>query len=266
MLGTKKSLWGLEMKLLSTVLGLTLTSVVALATANAADVYPVGGYKDGPVFATVNWAGWYVGANAGYAWSGQDIDADTNFMKLSPEGGFGGGQIGYNWQGVWHPHLVLGVEADLQGAGISDSKSASGKFSNVNGTWAESAKTEINWFGTVRGRLGYAFGPTLVYGTAGLAYGEVGDNFAFHDYYSGSSSSASRTQTQTGYVVGAGVEHKFTPAWSVKAEYQYINLGNDDFYHKNNTVYGSAVSKDVDLSTVRAGINYHVGAGFEPLK
>ena len=58
------------MKLLSTVLGLTLTSVVALATANAADVYsaPAGGYKDGPVFATVNWAGWYVGANVGDAW------------------------------------------------------------------------------------------------------------------------------------------------------------------------------------------------------
>ena len=246
---------------------LTAASVLALsAAANAADVYsgPAGGYKDGPVFATANWAGWYVGANAGYGWSANDIAVDQGYVSaLSPSGGFGGGQIGYNWQGVWHPHLVLGIEADFQGADFSDSKTTS---TNV---FDESGKTSIDWFGTVRGRLGYAFDRTLVYATGGFAYGQVSDNYSFTNYSQPKyDTGVSRTQTQTGYVVGAGIEHKLTPAWSVKAEYQYINLGNDDFYDKatSSKSIGYAPSKDVDLSTVRAGINYHVGAGFEPLK
>ena len=231
------------MKLLSGILGLTFTSVVALASANAADIYraPDGGYKDGPVYVAVNWSGWYAGANAGYAWSANDIEVNPALGKLSPSGGFGGGQIGYNWQGILHPHLVLGIEADFEGAGISDSKS----YADL--PYSESAKTEIDWFGTVRGRIGYAFDRTLVYGTAGFAYGEVKDSYAVTTV--SSSSSASRTQTQTGWVVGGGVEHKLTPAWSVKAEYQYINLGKDDFYYNNA---GASSSTDVELHTVRA--------------
>ncbi len=145
-------------------------------------------------------------------------------LSSSPSGGFGGGQIGYNWQGILHPHLVLGIEADFEGAGISDSKSyADLPYSRV------SAKTEIDWFGTVRGRIGYAFDRTLVYGTGRLCLRRSekllcrdDGKFVFQ---------CLPHETQTGWVVGGGVEHKLTPAWSVKAEYQYINLGKDDFYY-----------------------------------
>ena len=63
----------------------------------------------------------------------------------------------------------------------------------------------------------------------------------------------------TGYVLGGGVEHKFNPSWSVKAEYQYLNLGQDSFFAKQ-------AKEDYEVSTVRLGLNYHVGNGFEPLK
>jgi outer membrane immunogenic protein len=228
------------MKLRSGLLGLTLTSVVAFASANAADMYrapAAGGYKDGPAYATVNWSGLYAGVNGGYGWNGvSNLDPGAP----DPSGGFGGGQIGYNWQGVWHPNLVLGIEADFQGSGISDKDFAGDK-------------SELNWFGTVRGRIGYAFDRTLIYGTGGFAYGNIKNTGTF-----------SVSETQTGWVVGGGVEYKLAPAWSVKAEYQFLSLDASD---QNGA--GRLGDFDFDRSevhTFRVGVNYFVGNGYEPLK
>src|SRR5258706_13123413 len=113
----------LSMKFRDGIFGLTLISALALGafSANAADMYraaPAGGYKDEPVYVANTWTGFYVGVNGGYGWTPSDSTFGTDF---SPSGGFGGGQIGYNWQGAFGlgSHLVLGVEADIQGAGIS---------------------------------------------------------------------------------------------------------------------------------------------------
>ncbi len=223
------------MKIISAgLLGLTLTSALAL-TANAADIYR-GGLKDGPapVYAPVqSWTGLYVGVNGGYGWASGDNNG------FSPSGGFAGGQVGYNWQGVlglgspW----VLGIEADLQGSGISDS--------------SDGVEVSLNYFGTVRGRLGYAIDRTLLYVTGGLAYGEV----------EAKAGPDSVSDTQTGYVIGGGVEYKLNPAWSLKGEYQFISLD------ANDTV-GSLKGDNSDRSevhTLRLGLNYHVGQTFAPL-
>ena len=141
------------------LLGLTLTSAIALS-ANAADMYR-GGLKDGPpppAYVPVEtWTGFYGGFNAGYGGTAND-------GPLSPSGGFGGGQIGYNWQGLFgFSPWVIGIEADIQGAGISDSAGYGPAY----------LENSLNWFGTVRGRVGYSFGPALLYATGGFAYGEV---------------------------------------------------------------------------------------------
>lgn len=175
------------------------------------------------------------------------------FHGLSPEGGFGGGQIGYNWQGIWHPHLVLGIEADIQGAGIED-KGTDGVLNY---------KSSLDWFGTVRGRIGYAADRALVYFTGGFAYGGVRNSVsnAGVDY--------SFSGTATGYVLGGGLEYKITPAWSVKAEYQYINLGKNDPVSAGGFAFTSLPTTTLDddaYHTVRVGLNYHFGQGFEPLK
>jgi outer membrane immunogenic protein len=235
---------GTKMKLLSGILGLTLTSAVALASANAADMYRApagGGFKDGPYVPVASWTGFYVGINGGYAWDASAIGFDNN------SGGFGGGQIGYNWQGFSHPNLVIGVEADFQGADIGD------KLSGTVLRVPASAETNLNYFGTVRGRIGYAADRTLVYATGGLAFGQVEDKLTVGQ------GAFTETTTRTGWVVGGGLEHKLTPNWSVKGEYQYINLGQDDGWAK-------ATAEDYTIHTVRLGLNYQIGHSYEPLK
>jgi outer membrane immunogenic protein len=120
--------------------------------------------------------------------------------------------------------------------------------------------SHLDYFGTVRGRLGYAFGSTLLYGTGGFAYGKLHDDICC----------LARTfdGTVTGYVVGGGLEYKFNPAWSLKAEYQYINFGRNDA-----TLAGVSVCtltgvkcEDDAFHTVRIGLNYHFGTGYVPLK
>jgi outer membrane immunogenic protein len=250
------------MKLLSGILGLTLTSVVALASANAADMYRApmgGGMKDGPYMPVATWAGFYAGVNGGYAFSeSSDQLAWTtapSFAGLAPEGGFGGGQIGYNWQGFYHPNLVVGIEADIQGADITDT--------GTDGIFKYSST--LDWFGTVRGRLGYASDRTLVYATGGFAYGGLKN-----DVTNGTAASHyTIDSTATGYVVGGGVEYKVSPAWSLKAEYQYINLGKNDPVNPAGVHFSDIANttlNDDAYHTVRVGLNYHMVPSYEPLK
>ncbi len=256
------------MKLHTGILGLTLASVVAIASANAADMYvpgPAGGYKDGPVAAPL-WNGPYVGINGGYAWGG-DSDLDVTCTKncgnfkdtsksFASQGGFGGGQIGYNWQpagtggykdGPAYGNFVFGVEADIQGANIGGSATIIGP-----GGTPYTATDTLDWFGTVRGRVGYAFGATLLYGTGGFAYGGIEDKL---------SGSAAKSYIGTGYAVGAGLEYAFNPAWSAKVEYLHIDVDDD----RSPKTEDSADFNHV-YDTVRVGLNYHILPGYEPLK
>jgi outer membrane immunogenic protein len=259
---------------------LASASVIALtAAANAADMYrPSEGLslKDGPVYEPV-WTGFYVGVNGGYGWNPSDRDitltnaADNKKSFHVPghtsDGGFGGGQIGYNWQPftgggykdgpAQYSNFVFGVEADFQGSGIGDTYTAPirefGDLANV--------KADLGYFGTVRGRIGYAAGSTLLYFTGGFAYGGI--NTAVWD----NTGSLKKDETLTGYVLGGGIEHMFTPCLSLKVEYQYLNLGDyrltDGVGSANQTVSGPI---DAEFHTVRVGLNYHILPGYEPLK
>ncbi len=98
---------------------LTAASVFALTTAaNAADMYrpAEGGYKDVP-YVGVNWSGLYAGVNGGYAALMQQSASKTigaPFNGSAPSGAFGGGQVGYNFQGAAIPCSAC-IEADIQG-------------------------------------------------------------------------------------------------------------------------------------------------------
>ena len=211
---------------------LTAASVFALtAAANAADMYrpSAGGYKDVP-YVGVNWAGLYVGVNGGYGANAASVPSGG----LDPAGGFGGGQIGYN---VQRGNIVFGLEADIEGADISDT--------------AGRVTSKMDWFGTVRGRAGYTVGQALVYGTGGFAYGNV-------------TNTGWPSETQTGWVAGGGVEYKINPTWSAKAEYQYLDLDATDAAGAGRL--GDARLDRTQVNTVRVGLNYFVGGVYEPLK
>ncbi len=130
---------------------------------------------------------------------------DDPSAKFGEEGGFGGGQIGYNYQ---IDRILLGFEADLQGADIGGDKSVTASLSNGHYEGIADAKSTLDYFGTVRGRIGYTFDRALIYATGGFAYGGVKDTLAVTAVSHGSvspSSSVSSDGTATGYVVGGGL-------------------------------------------------------------
>jgi outer membrane immunogenic protein len=236
-------------------------SILLTAGAHAADIQtPVTGYKDTP-YAGANWSGFYVGINGGYGqspYSDQLSGTDPNFGGLSPAGGFGGGQIGYNLQPGLSRHLVVGVEADIQDSGIG--------AASVLQPWGYTYSSDLTWFGTVRGRAGFVFGPALLYGTGGFAYGGIKNNIDA----GGPDFRYVCNKTATGYVAGGGLEYKFAPAWSAKIEYQYLNFGKNDPVRPDGRTWGSfapfgTIEEDA-FHTVRFGLNYHVSPGYEQLK
>lgn len=199
------------------------------------------------------WQGAYIGANVGTAWgNGSDVTlsgpgAGGPFASFEPDGWYGGGQFGYNAQ---FNSLVLGLEADLQGADISDST-----FGGVagGGGYIAQSTMDINWFSTLRARAGYAAGPALLYVTGGFAFADVDHSFVATN--GGNTVAASSSGIETGYTVGGGLEWAFAPNWSLKSEYLYVDLGDQTLSGASpGGAYASTT--DVDFHTVRVGVNY----------
>jgi outer membrane immunogenic protein len=208
------------------------------ASANATDL----GYKNsyGP------WTGFYIGATGGYAW-----DAVNPHGGVEDKGGFGGGQIGYNLQGAFgRRSLVLGIEADFQGTGIDHTGNGSLFFRNGR-VDPDLHTRSIDYFGTVRGRIGLAAGPALFYGTGGLAYGN--EKNIITDLATNPNNVFQANGVQTGWTAGFGVEYKIDPNWSLKVEYQHVDLAAD---RPVGSLGGIVITSDTQLDTVRAGINY----------
>ena len=216
-------------------------------SAQAADLAVKAPYTKAPAIAAVyDWTGFYLGVNAGLGLGRdrtQHFDAGSvDSFYLSPLGAVGGGQIGYNWQtdSLLGP-IVLGVEADIQGADMRDN------YVNING---DPFSQKLDWFGTVRGRIGLVTGPTLSYVTAGYAYGNVntsgvtgGVPFAFGG-------------GRSGWTWGSGVEAALGGNWTGKIEYLYVDLGGrTDFYAGG----AQALQADFRENIFRVGLNYRIG-------
>jgi outer membrane immunogenic protein len=192
--------------------------------------------------APFSWSGIYVGAHLGYGWGDFDVvDANIAPMQttsLRPSGWFGGGQIGYNVQ--FASRWVLGLEIDISGSNLRDSGFTS------PGNIAASGK--VDYFGTVRTRLGYAMDRTLLYATGGLAWA--------HDKFDETTGSMNHDEYHSGWTIGAGLEYAFAPGWSAKIEYLYADLG------RNREIVNDVSrfrTMDLTLNTVRVGINYRFG-------
>ena len=261
------------------------------------------------------WKGFYIGLNAGGLWSNSGSAQISTYpiatqltnpanpqnaifatslngpLNIGSTNGFiGGGQVGYNWQpGLMNNNLIFGFEADIQGVVVTGSKSRV-----VNNIWPVAAPTggslwnnldangNMNFFGTVRGRVGYLVNPTLlVYGTGGLAYGGVSASVNLTQYVFNAAGAANQLATgnvngsnvQVGWTGGGGVEWMFMQNWSAKVEYLYYDLGSSNLdlnTYANTLRAGSLVSAPGAAWTastingrttgnlVRAGVNYHI--------
>jgi outer membrane immunogenic protein len=254
------------MKLCGRVLGLSL------AVASATCPFPAGAefiFYGADQAKEPAWGGFYAGINGGYAWSpNQDQFALAGGVSpgVSPGGAFGGGQIGYNWQGAsWLDYpVVLGLEADIQGSSV--------KTSLTGPNFGERIQANLDWFGTLRGRIGYAFSPlTLLYATGGFAFGGLNNSVGG----SGPTLVGSPYKfdgTATGYVFGGGGEYKLTPALSFKLEYQYMDFGRNELTNAAGATLSSlgggrlATVRNDEFSTLRVGLSYYFGCDEVPLK
>lgn len=248
-----------------------VSNVAITQGASAADLVKAPAYRAPTMAPIYNWTGPYVGLNLGGSWGNQDNSlvsaGGANLLSNSDHlnGVIGGGQIGYNWQvNQW----VLGLEADFQGSG----QNADGSFLTaapggltqipigtpialVFGTQISMPATgsfptsiaysdKLDWFGTVRGRLGYAFERWLPYVTGGWAYGNGEINGTAT--VGGVATSFSGSQDYSGWTVGGGLEWAFANNWSAKAEYLYIDFSDGP----------NGSSKRLTDNIVRAGVNY----------
>ena len=268
--------------ILATVLA-GLSSTGALAADLGARTYT----KAPAMIATVsNWTGFYIGGTVGAAWSTDKIrlDAEATPYFNSVGGGndapaFGalgspnikrtnvifGGKAGYNWQAS---NWVLGLEGDLSSLRFRPSVTITGNphagFANGTSTFNDSASSD--WLATARARIGYAYDRTLLFGTAGVAFG--------HSTFQGSvvdlgpntmglgRASVSASSTNVGWAAGAGVDYALTNNWILTVEYLHADLGKMNVQglirdgSPNAKTSALAYSAKLENDLVRAGISY----------
>jgi len=219
--------------------------LVFAAPAFAADI-PARTYTKAPVYTApqvvYNWTGFYIGGHVGGAFPGSS-SLDTSNARF-----LGGVQGGYDYQ--FSSNWVIGAEAQyswLTGNG--------GNGVVFPGNTIATATTDQ--LGSVTGRLGYAFGPALLYTKGGYAWRDNNNiGVAVGGVPAGFSVDANH---RDGYTVGAGLEYMFAPNWSVKGEYQYYNFGNTTFLTGPAPIVGTRFREDEQ--TVKLGVNYRFGWG-----
>jgi outer membrane immunogenic protein len=214
-------------------------------SAHAADLKAAPVYK-APLAATYNWTGFYLGVNAGIGASqthSSFADFPANILDRSGTGFAGGIQAGFNWQ--FAPQWVAGIEGDIGYLGIKRS------FPDLAVPGIELG-VKSDWYGTLRGRLGYTNGGSLFYATGGAAIVKVTNN---SDDIS-TNNFASNSDTASGWVVGGGIETMLGGNWSAKAEYLYIDAGSQDVF---NPSLADTVHFDNRFHIYRYGLNYKFG-------
>jgi len=274
---------------------------VVPAPAKAADI-PV---KAPRVAAVIyNWTGFYIAGNVGYSWgranseltgssrvqvfrtAGPDLVFDSGTLastlseRANVNGWLGGAQAGYN---VQSSNWVYGLEADFQWTGQRGelAQSIAIPAFAIPGDGVLPAQVislsesyRLRWFGTVRGRLGIlASERLLLYGTGGLAYGQLDTTFGASSSLLGSIATSVR-QTRLGWTAGAGGEAAIGDRWTAKLEYLYVDLGTFDHgsvagsanllntpvtaFNTVLTFSGSARTRFTD-HILRVGLNYRFG-------
>jgi outer membrane immunogenic protein len=258
-----------------------LTSVAAIAlpaAAFSADL-PVKAYS--PAAAAYSWTGFYIGGSAGAALheARTDFSAadawDTGYsgspINNSKIGGIIGGQLGYNYQ---IRNFVIGAEGDLSYLG-GLGRTGLGAWPDCRASFClPTASTDATAFASIRGRVGYDFSGTLVYGTAGIGWLKLKDNFNVAGNPGGIGSPSkggnfASTKWAPAFVVGGGIEQMITPNWSIKGEALWVRTETTDasatdthYFTPSTGVFSSRfnpvppVNYTHTLTIGRIGVNY----------
>jgi len=217
----------------------------AVLSAQAADQSVPRGpsYYPGAYHPTsIDWTGWYVGGQLGGAFG--SASWTDPFSGLSdnpnPAGLVAGGQVGVNWT---RDSFLLGVEADFAWTGLNGSAGDAAGFVHT---------VHSHWLSLVTTRVGYAFGPYLLYAKGGGAFAsernEVVNRITGQTADSG-------TATQVGWTVGGGFEYAIDPHWSARVEYDFVDLPSHDIV-MHGPLGSLPANVDLTIHKVVGGINY----------
>jgi outer membrane immunogenic protein len=224
--------------LLATV---ALIALVASAPALAADL-GVNPYNKAPAYASpiYNWTGFYIGGHLGGAFSGSNSFGGLVLSNYDARL-LGGVQVGADYQ--FAPSGVVGFEGQYSWLGRN----------NINAIFPAGLAYSNNQraLGSLTGRVGYAWGPALLYVKGGYAYSDNSETLTLG---AAPIAFALDRSHRDGYTVGAGVEYMFAQSWSAKAEYQYYDFGSSQFIAPIALVrFGSFSNNE---HTLKAGVNY----------
>ena len=212
-------------------------ALLTTVSAFAADLPSKKSANAAPVAAASSWTGFYAGLNVGYAFgeSTKAKDSRTGAPSADRNGvnGFvAGAQLGADYQ---IDNFVVGVAGDYDNSWASKSY--------IPGT-NTTLKLSEKYVGTIRARGGYAVSSQLLaYATGGAAFSKLSVDWAQPG------TALSQSASITGYVVGAGIEHKYTANISSFAEYRYYKYNGATLTTFNTTATASN-------SELRAGVNY----------
>jgi outer membrane immunogenic protein len=232
-----------------------LAAAMVPSAALAADLQVAEVPQSVAVFAPHDWSGFYVGVQAGWGWAGVTANqADVIAMFGAPvanggahpaEGVVGGGTVGFNYQ---TGRVVLGVEGDFSASDVHGALKTSVAVPGV-GPVALRLTAHMNWYGTARVRVGYAFDRVLVYATGGLAVAQIDGTYraTVPPGAGGGTFTSAASNTHVGWTLGGGIEYALSKQWSVKLDGLYAQL---DTRRYNNVRFNGA------FAVVRAGVNY----------
>jgi len=215
-------------------------------TANAGSLEPV---------PTPHWTGFYLGVNVGagsFDGDVMDLEEDmfddedlTQSVGLQSFEGVYGIQTGTNFQ---LGSAVLGLEADISGTRFDERVEIDSDIT---------AEAGWDWFGTVRARLGLAVDNTLVYVTGGLAIVRANYCGADGECVTDGDQDLAFSDTKLGFAAGAGTEILIDPNWSLKAEYLFIDAGEETRQYDDDDEDQKARFES-SAHIFRIGLNYHV--------
>jgi outer membrane immunogenic protein len=220
--------------------------------ASAADL----GVRRGPAAAPVavmpiyNWTGFYIGGHIGWGHGEKDWTFEGSGLGIShnPDGFLGGAQAGFNWQ---TGALVLGVEGQFSWTDWKDSSACPGPTFTCH--------TDIDHVATLALRLGFAAANWLFYVKGGGAW--VDEEF----HATNGISNFRGSRDEFGWMVGAGVEYGFTPNWSAKIEYNFMDFGSDRIGFVDQFGFRDDFDVDQQAHVIKFGINYRFGAFAAPV-
>ncbi len=228
-----------------------LVALGATVPALAADLAARPVYTKAPAYLApiYNWTGFYIGGHIGGAFDGNNGFAGTG--NDGNDGRFlGGVQVGADYQ--FAPNWVIGIEGQYSWLGNSNNGSA---FTGAGAGYVYTSNQR--GLGSVTGRIGYTWGPALLYVKGGYAYSDYNDSLYLVGV--GPQAFGLNSDHHDGYTVGAGLEYMFAPNWSAKVEYQYYDFGKTNFIAPDPLpTFGSTRN---DEHTVKAGINYRFNWG-----